>query len=407
MVRSVRTGSVSDGLSVYDAAGLRVAEKVNDVWRFLIYDIGGKCIAEYGGPPATDEGGVKYPLKDWQGSTRGSISNTGNVQSRQDFTAFGEEIGAGTGLRTSGQGFGASDSLREKYGLTERDDATGLDHTWFRKHENQTGRWTSPDPYLGSMSLGSSQSFNRYSYVESQPTNFVDPSGLNMSPAGSSGYCIRYHYSNGTVGYWGPWTCYPGSEEGGGGGGDPAPLNAKETKKLNKAITKINKLINKKKCMDFLKKSLGDDIIGKISSGLIGHQAFSGPRSTNLTTVEAGILSASEAIRLRNLVEDGGSVSAAADYELNRSVAQYFADNNGQGGRTVGAAVGNYGGNSNTAFYRSFSASSVFHENLHIASGLGDIDLATKLGVDPNSFGGDARLAGSKINDRLKEMGCK
>ena len=88
MVRSVRTGSVSDGLSVYDAAGLRVAEKVNGVWRFLIYDIGGKCIAEYGGPPATDEGGVKYPLKDWQGSTRGSISNAGNVRSRQDFTAL-------------------------------------------------------------------------------------------------------------------------------------------------------------------------------------------------------------------------------------------------------------------------------------------------------------------------------
>ena len=162
---------------------MRVAEKVNDVWRFLIYDIGGKCIAEYGGAASTDEGGVKYPLKDWQGSTRGSISSTGNVRSRQDFTAFGEEIGAGTGLRTSAQGFGASDTLREKYGLTERDDATGLDHTWFRKHENQAGRWTSPDPYNGSMSLGSSQSFNRYVYVGNDPVNFVDPSGLMMCGA--------------------------------------------------------------------------------------------------------------------------------------------------------------------------------------------------------------------------------
>ena len=53
-----------------------------------IYDISGKCIAEYGGPAAKDEGGVKYPLKDWQGSTRGSISNAGNVRSRQDFTAL-------------------------------------------------------------------------------------------------------------------------------------------------------------------------------------------------------------------------------------------------------------------------------------------------------------------------------
>lgn len=60
----------------------------------------------------------------------------------------------------------------------ERDDATGLDHAWFRKNENRAGRWTRPDPYKGSMSIGDPQSFNRYSYVENQPTNFVDPSGL-------------------------------------------------------------------------------------------------------------------------------------------------------------------------------------------------------------------------------------
>ena len=223
MVKATKAAT-PDASSVYDASGMRVAEKVNDVWRFLIYDIGGKCIAEYGGAASTDEGGVKYPLKDWQGSTRGSISNTGNVRSRQDFTAFGEEIGAGTGLRTSGQGFGASDSLREKYGLTERDDATGLDHTWFRKHENQAGRWTSPDPYNGSMSLGSSQSFNRYSYVGNEPTNLVDPSGLNAS----SGFCVtwvygtEYKFEDGTIIRIpeGTYTfCFGGGGYYGGGGG--------------------------------------------------------------------------------------------------------------------------------------------------------------------------------------------
>jgi len=83
-------------------------------------------------------------------------------------------------LRTAALGYSATsaDSLRQRYGLTERDDATGLDHTWFRKHENRSGRWTSPDPYNGSISLGDPQSFNRYNYVNSQPTNFVDPSGL-------------------------------------------------------------------------------------------------------------------------------------------------------------------------------------------------------------------------------------
>ena len=87
------------------------------------------------------------------------------MQSRSDYTAFGEEIQSGAGLRTANQGFGSANALRQKYGLTERDEATGLDHTWFRKHENQAGRWTSPDPYNGSMSLGDPQSLNRYTYV--------------------------------------------------------------------------------------------------------------------------------------------------------------------------------------------------------------------------------------------------
>ena len=167
-----------DATSVYDASGQRVAEKVNDIWRFLIYDIGGKMIAEYGGLPSLDEGGVKYLFSDWQGSTRAIVSNSGFVQARMDYQAFGEEINSGIGQRTIAQGFGSPTNLRQKYGLTERDEATGLDHTWFRKNENKAGRWTSPDPYNGSMNLSNPQSFNRYSYVENQPTNFVDPSGL-------------------------------------------------------------------------------------------------------------------------------------------------------------------------------------------------------------------------------------
>ena len=53
------------------------------------------------------------------------------------------------------------DTLRLRYGLTERDDATGLDHTWFRKLETQAGRWSSPDPYKGSMNIGDPQSLDR------------------------------------------------------------------------------------------------------------------------------------------------------------------------------------------------------------------------------------------------------
>ncbi|MFN0139554.1 MAG: RHS repeat domain-containing protein [Pyrinomonadaceae bacterium] len=179
--------STPDALSVYDAAGMRVAEKVNDVWRFLVFDIGGKLVAEYGGVQSTDEGGVKYLFSDWQGSTRAVVSNSGFMLGRNDYTAYGEEIQAGVGLRTTTQGFGSAINVRQKYGLTERDDATGTDHTWFRKHENRAGRWTSPDPYKGSCVVGEPQSWNRYSYVKNDPTNFIDPSGLCTVITGPNG----------------------------------------------------------------------------------------------------------------------------------------------------------------------------------------------------------------------------
>ena len=62
--------------------------------------------------------------------------------------------------------------------MLERDEETGQDHAWWRKYENTAGRWTTPDPYTGSMSIGDPQSLNRYSYVGNDPVNRIDPSGL-------------------------------------------------------------------------------------------------------------------------------------------------------------------------------------------------------------------------------------
>jgi len=119
---------------------------------------------------------VNYVLQDTQGSTRAVMSGSAIV-ARHDYLPFGEEIGAGTGQRTGGQGYGVVDKIRQRYGLTERDDSSGLDHTWWRKYESYSGRWTSPDPY-GGMSVGNPQSLNRYSYVQNDPVNLVDPTGL-------------------------------------------------------------------------------------------------------------------------------------------------------------------------------------------------------------------------------------
>jgi RHS repeat-associated protein len=123
-------------------------------------------------------GGLKYVLQDIQGSTR-VVMNGASVVARNDFLPYGEQINAGVGMRTTAQGYGSA-SVNQKYALTDRDETTGLDHTWWRKYENTAGRWTSPDPYLGSMSVKDPQSFNRYTYVSNDPNNFVDPTGLGQ-----------------------------------------------------------------------------------------------------------------------------------------------------------------------------------------------------------------------------------
>ncbi|MBX3265700.1 MAG: hypothetical protein KF831_03250 [Acidobacteria bacterium] len=122
---------------------------------------------------------------------RAVANSNGHVVARTDHQAFGEEIGVGVGMRRVEQGYSADRVARQGYGLTENDAASGQQHTWFRKLETQGGRWTSPDPYKGSMNIGDPQSFNRYAYVSGDPVNFIDPSGLvgEYNCTGADGNC--------------------------------------------------------------------------------------------------------------------------------------------------------------------------------------------------------------------------
>ena len=117
------------------------------------------------------------------------------------------EIWAGVGLRTNAQKYATTDKVRNRFAMTERDEATGLDDTWFRKYESFAGRWTSPDPYGGSMKAANPQSFNRYSYVLNDPVNLIDPTGL---------FCVyRESWDEKTATLTSTEECY--LEDGGGG----------------------------------------------------------------------------------------------------------------------------------------------------------------------------------------------
>jgi RHS repeat-associated protein len=130
-------------------------------------------------PGTSTSANLKYVLTDLQGSARALMDNSGSIVARHDYLPFGEEIFAGVGLRTSAQKYSVTDKVRQRFAMTERDEATGLDHTLFRNYDSFAGRWTSPDPYGGSMNSANPQSFNRYAYVGNDPVNLMDPSGLD------------------------------------------------------------------------------------------------------------------------------------------------------------------------------------------------------------------------------------
>src|SRR5712691_10311458 len=51
-----------------------------------------------------------------------------------------------------------------------------------RRYQSYWNRFSQPDPYDGSYNLANPQSFNRYSYTQNDPVNFVDPTGLQDGP---------------------------------------------------------------------------------------------------------------------------------------------------------------------------------------------------------------------------------
>ena len=58
-------------------------------------------------------------------------------------------------------------------------DANGSDEAMFRRSNRWHSRFDQPDPYGGSYSLANPQSLNRYAYVQNDPVNFADPTGLD------------------------------------------------------------------------------------------------------------------------------------------------------------------------------------------------------------------------------------
>ena len=194
----------------YDGEGKRVRKYLGENTRF-VYGIGGELLIELsisvksgaaslkkeyvycGGTMATIEpsAGTQYATTDILSSPRVITDSNGNVVSRHDYMPFGEELFAGTGGRSSSQGYGGSETLRKKFTGYERDSETGLDFAQARYYASTNGRFNSPDPLASSATTADPQSWNRYAYVGNNPMTATDPSGMIATRITSGGDMVN------------------------------------------------------------------------------------------------------------------------------------------------------------------------------------------------------------------------
>jgi len=110
----------------------------------------------------------------------------------------------------------SGENNRKKFTGYERDNETGLDFAEARYNSSSLGRFTSPDPFGGGMSPASPQSFNRYAYVDNNPVNRTDPSGLDWtSDASQQGSSSRYAASIGSGSCFKAWTRFVSKRKSG------------------------------------------------------------------------------------------------------------------------------------------------------------------------------------------------
>jgi RHS repeat-associated protein len=148
--------------------------------------------------------------------TKRMTDSTGAVISTIVFDPWGGAMGS-PWSQNSGQ-------QRRRFTTYERD-GNETDEAMFRRYNRWTARFDQPDPYDGSYNVADPQSFNRYSYVQNDPVNFVDPLGLDqdfgLGPPPPVPTLIPY---GGTI-VTNTWAPHPGGGGVGGGGLHPPLLD--------------------------------------------------------------------------------------------------------------------------------------------------------------------------------------
>lgn len=140
---------------------------------------------------------IRWLVADQLSTPRMVFDQTGSLANvrRHDYLPFGEELFAGTGGRTTAQGYTANDGVRQKFTGYEADAETGLNFAQARYQSPTQGRFTGADPYLiiFEMKRGRDaeeqqemlleylmqpQNWAKYTYALNNPLKHTDPTGM-------------------------------------------------------------------------------------------------------------------------------------------------------------------------------------------------------------------------------------
>lgn len=170
-----RVKSVSGGVTTYFLWSSVLGQPVTDltsgggIYRAYVYSTNGRLLALQ----ATD-GSFYWAHTDHLGSGRKLTNTSGTVIYRAEMDPHGQ-------ILYEWAQSGSSQFFLNSHKFTgyERD-ASNLNYAKARTYYHGRGRFTQADPLgLGAADLTNPQSLNLYGYVGNDPTNFVDPSGLN------------------------------------------------------------------------------------------------------------------------------------------------------------------------------------------------------------------------------------
>jgi RHS repeat-associated protein len=289
------------------------------------------------------------------------------VTQKSNYYPFGEE-------RT------ATPQDRTKFATYYRDNKTGFDYAMNRYYNSSWGRFTTADPFGGSVKPANPLSWNRYAYVANDPINNNDPSGLNMAfwdpdwGGGGGGFnpfnpgepCPWYAGCGWDVlDNWWNNNNNSGPYDGPRNGGVPPP---KHQRLFHDDLVKgADSLIDKSECSDFL--------VDVAQTAFLTIANVSRPDD-----LDPGSRPYYDAITATNME---GRLQAASFTDAQHAETDKF-------GNIVNARsdYGKNGTNQSVTFFDSFFGHSkkeqyqiTVHESMHLIFAFGDSDLARAAGV--------------------------